>query len=138
MSATAIRLMRLQLVTVLVTVLAVVGLSLATASPAHAWAWSGTVTLNGKVGCTYATKNAVQWAWVQGSNGEAGWARLGSGGMTRPYSFTFKRAPSSTMTVTVNWGCSIDGGHSTSFGLNRPTAGTTTTRNICYWSPCWL
>ena len=53
-------------------------------APAHAWAWDPTVKLGGKVGCTYSTRNTVQWAWVSGSDGESGWATLGSGGMTRP------------------------------------------------------
>ncbi|MFE1927221.1 hypothetical protein ACFW91_32285 [Streptomyces asoensis] len=108
------------------------------AAPAQAWPNSGNVLLNGKIGCTYAASNTVKWAWVSAGNGESGWAWLGSGGMTRPYSFQFSRVPTSTTTVTVKWGCATDGEHRTSFGLNRPSTGSTATRNICYWSPCHL
>ena len=107
-------------------------------TPASAWAWDPNVTLNGKVGCNYATTNTVTWAWIEASNGERGWANLGSGGMTRPYYFDFHNVPSSGMTVTFKWGCSTFGEYSTSFGLNRPSTGKTVTRNICHWSPCWL
>jgi hypothetical protein len=117
---------------------AAVALPLATAGPAQAWPWSPSVTLNGRIGCTYATSNTVGWAWVSASDGESGWASLGSGGMTRSYSFAFSRVPTSTMSVTVKWGCTTDGQHSTTFGVNRPSTGTTATRDICYWSPCRL
>jgi hypothetical protein len=105
--------------------------------PAHAWAWDSTVTLGGKAECNYSTSNTVRWAWVSGSDGESGWASLGSGGMDRPYSFTFHHVPSNGMTITVNWGCAIDGSHSTSFGLKRPTVGEGATRNVCYWTGCF-
>jgi hypothetical protein len=108
------------------------------AVPAHAWAWDPTVTLSGKVGCNYAASNTVQWAWISGSDGESGWASLKAGGITRPYSFTFHKVPTSSMTVKVNWGCSIDGSHTTSFGLNRPAVGEGATRDICYWPACRL
>ncbi|MEV4411371.1 hypothetical protein [Catellatospora sp. NPDC049609] len=107
-------------------------------APASAWAWDPKVTLNGKIGCNYATTNTVTWAWIEGSNGESGWATLSGSGMTRPYFFDFYHVPTSTMTVTVKWGCSTDGEHKTSFGLNRPSTGKTATRNICYWTPCLL
>lgn len=123
---------------VLTAVLAAVLASAASAMPAHAWPWDATVKLTGKIGCNYATSNTVQWAWVSATDGESGWAALGAGGMTRPYSFTFHRAPSSTMTVKINWGCAIDGSHSTSFGLNRPGVGEGATRDICYWAFCRL
>ncbi|MFE9632421.1 hypothetical protein [Streptomyces sp. NPDC006463] len=119
-------------------VLAATALVPLAATSAQAWPTSGSVRLQGKIGCNYAASNTVKWAWVSGSNGESGWAALGSGGMTRPYSFQFNRVPTSTMTVTVKWGCATDGEHSTQFGLNRPATGTTATRNICYWSPCWI
>jgi hypothetical protein len=112
--------------------------SVASTIPAHAWPWDGTVKLSGKIGCNYATSNTVQWAWVAGSDGESGWASLGSGGVTRPYSFTFHRASAGTTTVKINWGCAVDGSHSTSFGLNRPAVGEGVTRDICYWSFCHL
>ncbi|MCX4692737.1 hypothetical protein [Streptomyces sp. NBC_01408] len=119
-------------------VLAATALVPLTAVPAQAWPNSGSVLLNGRIGCNYSTSNTVKWAWVSASNGESGWASLGSGGMTRSYKFQFNRVPTSTMTVTVKWGCATDGEHSTRFGVNRPATGTTATRNICYWSPCWI
>lgn len=128
---------RVRSVFLVIALLGAVLLSVGRTTPANAWTWSPTVQLNGKIGCNYATSNTVKWAWVAASDGESGWASLGSGGMTRPYSFTFHRAPGS-MSVTVNWGCSIDGNHSTSFAVYRPNVGTTATRNICYWRPCLL
>src|SRR4030081_3581073 len=95
--------------------LAAVLASAASAIPAHAWPWDATVKLSGKVGCNYSTSNTVQWAWVSGSDGESGGASRVPGGLPRPYSFTFHRAPAGTMTVKINWGCAIDGSHSTSF-----------------------
>jgi hypothetical protein len=127
-----------RVILVIVALLGAVVSSVYRAAPAHAWAWDPTVKLSGKIGCTYATSNHVQWAWVSSSDGEYGWASLGSGGMTRPYAFTFHKAPTSTMTVKVNWGCSIDGTHSTSFGVNRPAVGEGITRNLCYWFLCRL
>jgi hypothetical protein len=59
---------------------------------ASAWPWEPAVTLNGKVGCNYATTNTVTWAWVEASNGERGWATLSGSGMTRPYYFNFSAA----------------------------------------------
>src|SRR6202012_2869059 len=105
---------RVRSVFLLAALLGAVLLSVVRTSPANAWAWSSTVQLKGKIGCTYATSNTVKWAWVAAGDGESGWATLGSGGMTRPYSFTFHRAPGS-MSVKVNWGCATDGNHSTSF-----------------------
>ncbi|WP_140158073.1 hypothetical protein [Micromonospora sp. NBS 11-29] len=106
--------------------------------PAAAWPWEPAVTLNGKVGCNYATTNTVTWAWVEATNGEHGWATLSGSGMTRPYYFDFYNVGTGGTTVTFKWGCSTDGEHSTTFGLNRPSTGKTATRNICYWSPCSL
>lgn len=119
------------------SVLVALGISLPAASPAQAWSWDPHVVLNGKVGCNYATSNTVTWMYVQGSNGEGGYARLSGSGMTRSYAFDFYRAPSS-MSVTVSWGCAIDGRHQTSFGVARPAVNVYATRNICYWSPCWI
>jgi hypothetical protein len=131
--------MKQRAITVLATSALAVGASLAAApAPASAYSWDPHVLLQGKIGCNYSTSNVVKWAWVSGSNGESGWASLGGGGMTRPYSFQFNRVPTSTMNVTVNWGCSTSGSQTTSFGLNRPSSSGTATRNICYWSPCYL
>ncbi len=103
--------------------LAVGGASLVgTAPSADAWAWDPNVTLRGRA---IACSSAATWVWVEGSNGERGWATQPGGN----YSFRFTRVPTSGMTVKVNFGnrlCS----KSTSFGLNRPTVGTSATRNV--------
>jgi hypothetical protein len=63
--------------------------------------------------------------WVEASNGERGWATRAGGN----YSFRFNRVPTSGMSVRVdfgNEGCS----RSATFGVNRPTFGTSATRNV--------
>jgi len=122
----------------LVVVLAGIGVGFAPAEKAHAWSWDPKVTLQGKVGCNYSTTNTPQGLYLRGTNGEAGYAWLGSGGTTKPYSYTFTRVPSGGMTVTASWRCSGSGNYSTSFSLSRPSWGTTATRNICHWRPCYL
>jgi hypothetical protein len=129
---------QVRVVLIVVALLGAVVSSVSRTTPAHAWAWDPTVKLSGKIGCNYATSNQVKWAWVSSSDGESGWASLGSGSMTRPYSFTFHKAPTSTMTVKANWGCSLDGTHSKSFGVNRPSVGEGATRDLCYWFLCHL
>lgn len=133
----ATRSLRLRAAFLAFALLGIVLISAAKSTPASAWAWSPTVQLKGKIGCNYATSNSVKWVWVAAGDGESGWASLGTGSMTRSYSFTFHRAPGS-MRVTVNWGCAIDGNHSTSFTVLRPKVGTIATRNVCYWQPCLL
>ena len=97
------------------------GLALAP-TPAGAWAWSPNVTLQGTSVCRSVKTG---WVWVQASNGESGWATNGTGN----YRFNFTRVPTSGMSVTVNFG---NGNNrcSTSFGVNRPTTGTSATRNV--------
>lgn len=128
---------RRRVLAVLATATALVGFALPGAAPAQAWAWDSHVVLNGRVACNYATSNTVQWMYVAGSNGEGGYATLGAVGMKRTYTFHFYRAPRN-MNVTVSWGCAIDGRHSTSFGVARPATNIYATRNICYWTPCWI
>ncbi len=89
---------------------------------AGAYAWNPTVTLQGSARCNF-TKTT--WVWVEGSNGERGWATNGTGG----YRFTFKRVPTSGMTVRVNFG-QRNSNCTAKFGLNRPTVGTSATRNV--------
>jgi len=92
------------------------------ASPAEAWPWNPTVTLQGRSVCA---SSASTWVYVIGSNGEQGWATNGSGN----YRFTFRRVPSSGMTVRVNYGTRTFRCTDT-FGLQRPAIGTTATRNV--------
>lgn len=88
----------------------------------EAWATSGNVTLQGRA---IACSGAATWVWVEGSNGERGWATQAGGN----YRFNFRNVPTRTMTVRVNFGrpgCS----RTTTFGLNRPSVGTSATRNV--------
>lgn len=94
----------------------------APATPAGAWANNSNVTLQGSSVCK---SSKTTWVWVEGSNGERGWATNGSG----RYHFAFKRVPTSGMTVRVNFGNSTFS-CTTSFGLNRPAVGTNATRNV--------
>lgn len=91
-------------------------------SQAGATAWNPTVTLQGTSVCA---GRGTTWVWVQASNGERGWATNGTG----RYRFTFRRVPTSGMTVTVNYGNSTFSCRD-AFGLNRPTVGTSATRNV--------
>lgn len=103
---------------------------------ADAWAWDPHVTLQGKATCSILPGGTLNGIYVRGSNGEGGWARLGSGSASKPYAFDFWRVPTYTMTVYATVYCS-GGSYSTSFGLNRPSWGTSATRNICSWSGCF-
>jgi len=103
------------------TVLATLG-TLAPASQAGATAWNPNVTLKGRA---IACSSSATWVWVEASNGERGWATQPGGN----YNFNFKRVPTSGMTVTVKFGNSVCS-RSATFGLNRPTVGTTATRNV--------
>lgn len=91
-------------------------------SSAGAWAWDPTVTLQGQAICA---SSGATWVWVEASNGERGWATNGRGN----YRFTFRHVPTRGMTVRVNYG---NGTFSCtdSFGVNRPTTGTTATRHV--------
>ncbi len=107
---------------VLLVALGVSAASLVAPLQAGAWAWSPTVTLQGTADCKLAK---ATWVWVEASNGERGWATNGTG----RYSFTFRNVPTSGMRVTVNFG-SNGRNCSTSFGVNRPSTGTSATRNV--------
>lgn len=104
---------------------------------ADAWSWDPHVTLQGKATCSVLPGGTLNGMYIRGSNGEAGWARLGSGTVSKPYSFDFWRVPTYTMTVWVTVYCSY-GSYSTSFGLNRPAWGTAAGRNICPFSGCYF
>ena len=103
------------------------GFAAADATPASAWAWNPSVTLQGSSICA---ASATTWVWVSASNGEAGWATAGRG----HYSFTFKSVPTKGMTVRVNYGNSTFK-CTDSFGLNRPTIGTSATRDVYHLLP---
>lgn len=108
---------------ILVVAAMLCGLSVLVPAQADAWLTSSTVTLQGVSNCG---NNKTSWVWVEGSNGERGWATNGKGN----YKFTFKKVPASnTMKVRVNYGngtfrCTDY------FGLNRPKVGSTQTRNV--------
>lgn len=95
---------------------------LGSSTNAGATPWNSNVTLQGKA---IACSSGASWVWVEGSNGERGWATRGTG----RYSFHFKRVPAGGMTVRVNYGNNVCK-KSTSFGLKRPAVGTTATRNV--------
>ncbi len=103
--------------------------------PAQASPWDPHVILNGRISCPAwgGPFDSVQWAWVQvgpDSTGNTGWASLGAGSTTRPYSRDMTRVGTGGETVTVRYGCSATGAHQTTFGLNRPAVGIYATRNI--------
>jgi hypothetical protein len=103
----------------------------ATAEAAHAWAWDSNVTLQGHISCPAwgGPFDHVNWMYVQGNTGDAGWAWLG-GGYNSPYSFAMHHVPGGSEYVIVSYGCSASGSHSTGFGVSRPAVGTSATRNI--------
>src|SRR4051794_5176486 len=77
------------------------------ASTAQAWPLDPHVILNGSITCPGLYSDNVQWAWVSASDGESGWASLGSAGRTRGYSFNLWRVPYGQpgTYVTINVGC---------------------------------
>jgi hypothetical protein len=104
-------------------VLLLVSTAGAMAAPsAGAWSWDPKVTLQGTSTCA---GRGSTWVWVEGSNGERGWATNGTG----RYRFNFTRVPAGGITVRVNYGNSTFK-CTASFGLKRPATGTTATRNV--------
>lgn len=100
---------------------------------ASATPWDPHVVLNGSISCpAYGGPfDRIGWAWVSASNGESGWAQLGPAGYSRSYRTDFWSIPyGRSVSVTVTYGCSASGTHSTTFGLSRPTVGIYATRNI--------
>lgn len=96
--------------------------SMVPARQASATAWNPKVSLQGRA---LVCNSKATWVWVEASNGERGWATQPGGN----YRFDFKRVPTGGMTVTVKLGNSACDRSST-FGLNRPTFGTSATRNV--------
>lgn len=98
---------------------------------AEAWSWSSTVTMNGSA--THAGGWAGSgWLFYRTSQGECGYAWLGSGTLYgKPYSFTLRSVP-----FGGTWVCISAGGagwsHSDGFRVLRPAFGTSGTRNL-YW-----
>ncbi len=89
---------------------------------ADAWAWNPTVNLKGRA---IACSSSATWVWIEGGNGERGWATQPGGN----YHFRFNRVPSSGMNVTVKFGNRVCT-KQTTFRVNRPAVGTTATRNV--------
>lgn len=107
--------------------------SVAAAPAAQAWAWDPHVILNGRVSCPAwgGPFDYPTWMYVEGNTGDAGWASLGAGGTTKPYSFNMTRVPSGRSEwVSISYGCSASGRHTTAFGVSRPSSGIYATRNI--------
>ena len=108
------------------------GPMLATTVPAHAWAWSSQVTLTGTV--KSATHGAIQRVYVSGSDGEKGWATLGSGTYSRSYSFKFYNVPGGVGIPKVNWTVDTSiGSFGNHFGVARPATGANAVRDLCDW-----
>lgn len=107
----------------------------AAAGAANAWPGDPHVILNGRISCPAwgGPYDTVQWAWVDvspDSYRNTGWASLGSGGTTKPYTREMWNVGTGGETVTVKYGCAASGEHRTTFGLNRPAIGIYATRNI--------
>jgi hypothetical protein len=110
------------------------GAGVATAQPAHAWLTSSRVVLGGSIQCpAYGGPfDKVTWVWVDAARSSDGWASHWGNGRVKQYQFTLNNVPGpgSSDSVTIRYGCSASGQHSTSFGVNRPKAGEYQTRNI--------
>lgn len=105
------------------------------AEQADAWAWDPHVAVTGRATCSPMIGSKVSWMWWSASNGEQGWATLyDAPANTRRYRFDLYRVPTNGVTVTVKWGCSGMGETKAGFGVNRPSTGYYTTRNLC---PTW-
>jgi hypothetical protein len=124
-------------------------------SRAAATPWDPHVRLSGHIDC--GGINSASWVWVETSWGERGWASTSTWtSVSRPagvlaskglpawlsvkiqnYDIHFWRVPrGTTHTVTLTIGCTTPfigtkSQFSTSFGLARPTFGTSTTRHVC-------
>ena len=111
--------------------LALAGAVAFSAPEAEAWAWSPTVTMKGSA--THMG-GAPTWLYYRASNGECGWAWLGSGTLYgKPYSFTLNRVPFGSSTyVTISAG-GAGWQHCDGFGVSRPASGTVGTRNLYWW-----
>ena len=132
---------RSRLAVPLIALVATVGMVGSLNSTASATAWDPHVALTGRATCSPMIGSTVLWMWVSASNGEQGWAQLSGTGITRSYRFDFYRVPTSTMNVSITYGCSGVGQSKSLFGVNRPAAGIYTTRNLCpsWWTgPCWI
>lgn len=110
------------------------GPMIVTTAPAYAWSWSSQVTLTGTVKVIYHP--GITGVYVSGSDGEKGWASLGSGnGYSRAYSFKFNNVPGGSG-ITVNWTVyTSNGNFSNHFGVARPATGANAVRDLCDFGP---
>lgn len=111
----------------------VAGPLVAASVPAQAWSWSSQVTLTGTVKVIYHP--GITGVYVSGSDGEHGWASLGSGnGYSRAYSFKFYNVPGGSG-IWVNWTVyTNNGSFSNGFGVARPSTGANAVRDLCDFS----
>lgn len=105
--------------------------SLGNAEKADAWSWDPKVTVKGYASCGVLTLGTIESVYVEGSNGEKGWANLTGSGSKKDYSFTFTKVPTFGMNATFTGTC---GGTPlyTSFRVIRPLSGTVYVRNLCF------
>ena len=124
---------RILLASAVVALLLFAGVAIVAPPEADAWAWSPTVTMNGTA--THAGGWAGSgWLYYRASNGECGYAWLGSGTLYgKPYSFTLNRVPvGGSVWVSISAG-GAGWSHCDGFGVSRPASGTSGTRNL-YWN----
>lgn len=106
---------------------------IAIATPAHAWSWSSQVTLTGTAKVLYHP--GITGVYVSGSDGEHGWATLGSGYWDRSYYFKFYNVPGGSG-INVTWTVYTDNGSfSNHFGVARPATGANAVRDLCDFGP---
>lgn len=122
-------------------------------APAAATAWDPHVHMSGHIDC--GGIDSAEWMWWEASNGERGWAslsqwtsvtrwfaplRLTQRVKVQTYNLDLWNVPKSGTTLKYTIGCvarGVTGGvilssqFSGSYGVNRPTFGTSSTRHIC-------
>lgn len=116
----------------LLTIVLAIGVVSLPTGEAHAWSWSSTVTLKGRIQCPAwgGPYDRVQWAWLDGANGDYGWLKLSGSGRVLNHEKWMSRVPLKGERVTISYGCSASGKHSTRLTVPRPAVGSTYVRNI--------
>lgn len=106
-------------------------------STASAWPWDPNVVLNGRVTCSPLLGTSPVTLRLSGSNGEGGLAILSGTGITRSYSYQFRRVVG-TITVTATWQCGGLATRTSPISLSRPNVGNNATVNLCSYRPCLI
>ena len=112
---------------------AAVAAPIAAAAPAQAWAWSPQVTLTGTVKVDFHP--GITGVYVNGSDGEHGWATISGGQYSSSYYFKFYNVPGGSG-INVTWTVYTNNGtFSNHFGVARPATGANAVRDLCDFSP---